>query len=91
MPLLGAVAVWLIASMRPDPREVASDLGRWYRNLPPIPEPPPPRPRAQLLRLGPARAAITATALGQAAMVGVMSITSVELGDHGWATGRCSC
>ena len=58
---------------------------RWYRNLPPIPEPPPPRPRAQLLRLGPARAAITATALAQAAMVGVMSITSVELGDHGWA------
>ena len=42
-------------------------------------------PRAELMRLGPARAAITATALGQAAMVGVMSITSVELGDHGWA------
>src|SRR6185436_13962293 len=31
------------------------------------------------------RAAITATALGQAAMVGVMAITSVELGDHGWS------
>jgi MFS family permease len=85
VPLLGVVAVWLIARMHPDPREVASDLGRWYRKLPPIPEPPPPRPRAELLRLGPARAAITATALGQAAMVGVMSITSVELGDHGWA------
>ena len=81
----GVVAVWLIARMHPDPREVASDLRRWYRKLPPIPEPPPPRPRAELLRLGPARAAIAATALGQAAMVGVMSITSVELGDHGWA------
>jgi MFS family permease len=85
VPLLGVVAVWLIARLRPDPRDVASDLGRWYRKLPPIPEPPPPRPRAELIRLGPARAAITATALGQAAMVGVMSITSVELGDHGWA------
>ena len=85
VPLLGVVAVWLIARMHPDPREVASDLRRWYRKLPPIPEPPPPRRRAELLRLGPARAAITATALGQAAMVGVMAITSVELGDHGWA------
>jgi MFS family permease len=85
VPLLGVVAVGLIARMRPDPRDVASDLGRWYRKLPPIPEPPPPRPRAELIRLGPARAAIAATALGQAAMVGVMSITSVELGDHGWA------
>jgi MFS family permease len=85
VPVLGIVAVWLIARMHPDPREVASNLGRWYRKLPPIPEPPPPRPRSELIRLGPARAAITATALGQGAMVGVMSITSVELGDHGWA------
>ena len=37
------------------------------------------------MRLAPARAAITATALAQAAMVGVMSITAVELGDSGWA------
>jgi MFS family permease len=86
VPLLGVAAVWLIARMRPDPREVASDLGRWYRKLPPIPEPPPPRPRRELIRLGPARAAITATALAQAAMVGVMSITAVELGDHGWSS-----
>jgi MFS family permease len=85
VPLLGIVAVWLIARLHPDPRDVASNLGRWYRRLPPIPEPPPPRPRAELIRLGPARAAITATALGQGAMVGVMSITSVELGDNGWA------
>lgn len=85
VPVLGVVAVWLIARMYPDPRSVAADLGHWYRNLPPIPEPPPPRDRAELLRLGPARAAVTATALAQAAMVGVMAITSVELGDHGWA------
>ncbi len=85
VPVLGIVAVWLIGTMRPDPREVASDLTRWYRKLPPIPEPPPPRPRAELIRLAPARAAITATALVQAAMVGVMSITAVELGDNGWA------
>jgi MFS family permease len=85
VPLLGAVALVLVARMRPDPRAVASDLPRWYRNLPPVPEPPPPRSRGELMRLGPARAAIAATALAQAAMVGVMSITSVELGDHGWA------
>ena len=85
VPVLGLGALWLIATMRPDPREVASDLHRWYRGLAPIPEPPPPRPRGQLIRLGPARAAIVATAAAQAAMVGVMSITSVELGDSGWA------
>ena len=85
VPILGLVAIWLIATMHPDPRDVASDLKRWYRNLPPSPEPPPPRPRGQLMRLGPARAAIAATAVVQAAMVGVMSITAVELGDNGWA------
>ena len=85
VPVLGLIAPWLIATMRPDPRAVASDLTRWYRKLPPIAEPPPPRPRSELLRLGPARAAMLATALAQAAMVGVMSITSIELGDNGWA------
>src|SRR3954449_2425699 len=52
VPLLGIVAVWLIARMHPDPREVASDLTRWYRKLPALPEPPPPRPRGELIRLG---------------------------------------
>jgi MFS family permease len=85
VPVFGMISLWLIAGLRPDPRAVASDLRRWYPGLEPIPEPPPPRPRNQLVRLGPARAAITATALAQAAMVGVMSITSVQLGDHGWA------
>jgi MFS family permease len=85
VPLLGLAALWLITTLRPDPRDVASDLRRWYRGLAPIPEPPPPRPRGELMRLGPARAAITATALAQACMVGVMAITSVELSDHGWA------
>jgi MFS family permease len=85
VPVLGIGALWLIATLRPDPRDVASDLTRWYRNLPPLPQPPPPRPRRELMRLAPARAAITATALVQAAMVGVMSITAVELGDSGWA------
>ena len=85
VPVLGLVTVWLVAGIRPDPRTVASDLRRWYPTLEPIPEPPPPRPRNQLVRLGPARAAIAATGLAQAAMVGVMSITSVELGDNGWA------
>jgi MFS family permease len=85
VPLLGLLALWLVATLRPDPREVASDLKRWYRDLPPIPEPPPPRPRSELIRLGPARVAIAATSVAQAAMVGVMSITAVELGDSGWA------
>jgi MFS family permease len=84
-PLLGIAALWLIVTLRPDPRDVASDLGHWYRALPPIPEPPPPRPRGELMRLAPAKAAITATVLAQAAMVGVMAITSVELSDNGWA------
>jgi MFS family permease len=85
VPVLGSLCIWLIVGLRPDPRAVASDLRRWYPALEPIPEPPPPRPRNQLIRLGPARAAIIATGLAQAAMVGVMSITSVSLGDDGWA------
>jgi MFS family permease len=84
VPLTGAAAIALVIGLRPDPRAVASDLRRWYPALDPIPEPPPARPRNQLVRLVPARAAITATALAQAAMVGVMSITSVSLGDEGW-------
>jgi MFS family permease len=85
VPALGIGALALIAGLHPDPRAVASDLRRFYPALDPIPEPPPARPRGLLVRLPPARAAITATALAQAAMVGVMSITSVELGDSGWA------
>ncbi|MDX6561140.1 MAG: hypothetical protein QOD65_954 [Gaiellales bacterium] len=84
-PILGLAAIWLVTTLRPDPRDVASDLKRWFRGLPAMPEPPPPRPRGELIRLGPARVAIIATALAQAAMVAVMAITSVELGDQGWA------
>ncbi len=86
-PLGILVALALVLRMRTDPRDVAQGLRRFYPMLPPEPVPPPPRPRAVLAALPPARAAITAAALAQAAMVGVMANTGPILRDDGWGAG----
>ena len=87
VPVFAAVAIVLVARLRPDPREIAADLPRYYRGLAAEPAPPPPRSRGELLRLTPVRAAIVATALAQAAMVGVMGVTAVVLKHEGWSDG----
>lgn len=86
-PLGILIALALVLRMRSDPKAVASDLRRFYPMLPVEPPPPPPRPRAVLAALPPARAAIVAAALAQAAMVGVMANTSPILRDDGWGAG----
>ena len=87
VPVFAAVAIVLVVRLRPDPREIAADLPRYYRGLAAEPAPPPPRSRGELLRLAPVRAAIVATALAQAAMVGVMGVTAVVLKHEGWSDG----
>ena len=87
VPVFAAVAIVLVARLRPDPREIGADLPRYYRGLEAEPPPPPARTRGELLRITPVRAAIVATGLAQAAMVGVMGVTAVVLKHEGWSDG----
>ena len=86
VPFIAIVALLLIRSIRPDPRDVAQNLPTYYPDVPvDAPLATTIRSRTELLRLHPVRAAIAATALAQGAMVGVMSITSVVLSKEGWS------
>lgn len=83
VPVLGAIAIYLVLTIRPDPRDVARDLRRWYPALPPAEPDPPARQRRELVALPPVRAAIVCIAGAQGAMVGVMAVTGVVLDDAG--------
>lgn len=83
VPLLCGIAILIERGIRIDPRDVASNLGRFFPHAPPDPPQGPPRSRRELMRLAPARTAILTAALTQAAMVGVMGITAVVLDDRG--------
>ncbi len=83
-PVLGAIAIYLVVTIRPDPRDVARDLRTWYPSLPPAEPDPPARARRALLTLPPVRAAIVSIACAQGAMVGVMAVTGVVLDDAGY-------
>ena len=83
VPLTALPALLLVRGIAVDPRDVARDLDAYFPGAEPEPEHGTPRSRRELLALRPARAAITAAALIQAAMVGVMGVTSVVLSDNG--------
>ena len=83
VPLTAIPAIILVRGIAVDPRNVARDLDTYFPGAAPEPEHGTPRSRRELLALKPARAAITASALIQAAMVGVMGVTAVVLTDHG--------
>ena len=83
VPLTALPALLLVRGIAVDPRDVARDLDAYFPGSEPEPEHGAPRSRRELLGLRPARAAITAAALIQAAMVGVMGVTSVVLNDNG--------
>ena len=85
VPVLGVVGALADQDAAAGSARVASDLRRWYRGLPPIPEPPPPRPRARADAARPGACGDHRDRARAGRMVGVMSITAVELGDHGWA------
>jgi MFS family permease len=77
------VAIVLFRGIAVDPRDVARNLDAYFPGAAAEPEHGQPRSRRELLALRPARAAITAAALIQAAMVGVMGVTAVVLNDNG--------
>ncbi|MCX6390991.1 MAG: MFS transporter [Actinobacteria bacterium] len=86
VPLTAIVALILVRGIAVDPRDVARNLNQYFPGSPPEPEHGEPRSRRELLALKPARAAITAAALIQAAMVGVMGVTAVVLHRNGMST-----
>jgi MFS family permease len=83
VPLTALPALLLVRGVAVDPRDVARDLDAYFPGAAPEPEHGTPRTRRELLALRPARAAIAAAALIQAAMVGVMGVTAVVLSGDG--------
>jgi len=83
VPLTAVFAIILVRGIRTDPRDVARSLGEWFPEATSEEHPGEPRSRRELLRIGPARAAIVTGALIQAAMVGVMGVTAVVLDAQG--------
>jgi len=83
VPITGLTALVLVRGIAVDPRDVARQLGDYFPGAVDEPEHGEPRTRRELLQLSPARAAITAAALIQAAMVGVMGVTAVVLNKQG--------
>lgn len=82
LPVTCAIAAALVLSIRPDPKEVATQIATYFPDEPP-PPPDRPRPRAVLLGLAPVRRAIAAASLCHGAMVGVMGVTAVALEQQG--------
>jgi MFS family permease len=83
VPMTAIIAIVLVRGIAVDPRDVARNLDAYFPGAAAEPEHGEPRSRRELLALRPARAAITAAALIQAAMVGVMGVTAVVLNDNG--------
>ena len=87
LPLVTILAIAAIASIRPDPRQIASELERYFPGETPVGEAAtaaaPPRPLSQILRLQPVVVAVVATALVQAGMVMLMVTASLSLKLHG--------
>ncbi len=83
VPLTAGLAILLVRGIGTDPRDVSRRLGDWFPGSAAAPETGAARSRRELLRIGPARAAIVTAALIQAAMVGVMGVTAVVLDEQG--------
>jgi MFS family permease len=87
LPLLIVGGMLLVRFVRPDPKEIGMNLGRYYPD-----DAPPPRPAGgqgakfsawTLLRFAPTRLAIVSNAAGQGNMAIVMVLTSLVLAHHG--------
>ena len=87
VPALILPSMALIARVRPDPREIARNLTRYYPGYVPPPAPavtaPAPAGLLDWLRYGPTRAAYAALAMAQGAMAVMMTITPLALSHHG--------
>ena len=77
--LFTIAAFFVFAGLRPDPREVGREVAKLY---PEFIQQGEARPILQILRQPAAITAVTAMALGQVVMVGIMVITSLHMDDH---------
>ena len=82
VPLAAAVAFVTNAAVRPDPRDLAVDADA----VAPVPN----RSGREVRRIPAVRLGIFAAAVGQVAMVGVMTVTPTALHDHGHGSGAIS-
>jgi MFS family permease len=82
VPLAASIAFVANAAVRPDPRDFAVDAD--------AAAPAPSRSGRELRRIPAIRLAIGAAAVGQMAMVGVMTVTPTALHDHGHGSGAIS-
>lgn len=87
LPAIAILSIAAIASIRPDPRQIASALESYYPGETPVEEAAtsaaPPRPLGEILRLRPVIVAVASTALVQAGMVMLMVTASLSLKLHG--------
>ncbi|HET6314526.1 MAG TPA: MFS transporter [Chloroflexia bacterium] len=87
LPVLNVVAIAAIAAIRPDPRQIAADLERYYPGETPAREAAfeaaPPRTLSEVLRQPAVIVAVASTALVQAGMVMLMVTASLSLKLHG--------
>lgn len=82
VPLAASVAFVANAALRPDPRDLAVDAG--------TAAPVSSRSGREVRRIPAVRLGIFAAAVGQVAMVGVMTATPTALHDHGHGSGTIS-
>ena len=88
VPIVLVPCMLLVAQVRPDPKEIASHLGRYYPGYVPPPAPPAagalPAPSVRTwLREYPKLVAFSASAIAQGTMSLMMALTSVTLAHHG--------
>jgi MFS family permease len=87
LPAFSLLAIAAIYAIRPDPRQIAADLERYYPGETSAHDAAmssvPPRPLGQILRLSPVLVAVASTALVQAGMVMLMVTASLSLKLHG--------
>lgn len=87
VPLLILPSMVLVAQVRPDPREIANNLSRYYPGyVAPVSQAQPaagPTGLGPWLRFGPTRTAFVAAASAQGAMALMMAMTPLSLSHHG--------
>ncbi len=94
VPLLTVPALFLVLSIRPDPREIARNLGEYYPGYEVGPvtagEAKSEMSLGKLLRYYPTLAAVVASMAAQGNMAMMMFITSLALKEHGFSLAAIS-
>lgn len=85
--LLGSAGLLLFTMLRPDPREIGRQIAVVGSADEPAGQPAAARPVGAILRTPTAQLAIGAMVCGQAAMVAIMSMTSLHMADYNHSLG----